>query len=114
MNIIIATLVGVVSLSAPKPMDEIRLEMTPAKIVRLDKPAYPELARKAGIEGQVIVRVQVDKKGKARSVKVVKSDSPMLEAAAKFAALNAKYTPAITDKGAVNSWIEIPFSFRNQ
>lgn len=115
MNIILATFVsGIVALGTPKPMDEIHLELAPAKIIKLEKPAYPELARKAGVQGKVVVQVQIDKNGIAKTVKVVKSDSPMLEAAAKFAALNGTYSPAMADKGAVSSWIEIAFNFRNK
>jgi len=49
---------------------------------------YPEAARKAGIEGRVLVRALVDKSGKITKAQIDHSDSKALEAAALKAVLD--------------------------
>lgn len=63
-----------------------------AKVVDLPKPAYPELAKRAGIQGPVNVQILVDETGKVVSAQAVKG-SPMLSPAAVDAARRARFTP---------------------
>jgi TonB family protein len=115
MNSIIATIVsGLVSLTSPYPMEEVRLEMNPAQLIRLEHPTYPAVARHLGLEGEVIVNVQVDTDGTASHVVIVKSDSPVFEESVRLAVMNAEYAPAVTGKGVVKSWVQIPFSFKRK
>lgn len=74
---------------------------------------YPDMARKAGIEGRVIVRVLVDKDGSVRRQQVEYSDNEMLNESA----LNAikeygRFTPAIQNQEPVMCWVSIPIQFR--
>lgn len=72
---------------------------------------YPEMARRAGIEGRVIVRVWIDKAGNPHSPAVVKSDSRLLNNAALKAIMNIKFTPATRNNQPAGSWIIIPVKF---
>ena len=63
-----------------------------AKVVSLPKPAYPELAKRAGIQGPVNVQILVDETGKVVSAQAVKG-SAMLTQAAVDAARRARFTP---------------------
>ena len=63
-----------------------------AKILDLPKPKYPELAKRAGIQGPVNVQILVDENGKVVSAQAVKG-SPMLTTAAENAARRARFTP---------------------
>ena len=77
-------------------------------------PTYPEIARKAGVEGTVWVRIWVTKEGKAKKVEVLKSDSDLFNQPALDAAMHWVFTPAIMNNGPVGVWVSIPFRFRLQ
>jgi len=74
---------------------------------------YPEIARKAGIEGKVIVQVLVSEKGKVIDVRVIKSlgHSGCDEAAVK-AIRSVKWNPAMQRDKPVKVWVAIPVIFR--
>ncbi len=74
---------------------------------------YPELARKAGIEGTVVIGVLVDEKGNSVKTQVLKADGSKLgfeEAAAK-ALMQIKWKPAMQRDKPVKVWISIPVRF---
>jgi len=71
-----------------------------------------ELARKAGIEGQVIVRVLVGKDGKPKKAVVQYTDSKMLDKAAVKAVMKQVFTPAIQNGRAITCWVSIPIKFK--
>lgn len=73
---------------------------------------YPEKPLLAGIEGEVVVRVLVHKKGKVTKTKIISSDSILLNEAAISAVLNTKFTPATQNGENVNAWLTIPITFR--
>jgi TonB family protein len=54
---------------------------------------YPPLARAAEIEGEVVVSAVVDASGNVTSAEVVRAVHPLLDAAARQAVLQYKYTP---------------------
>ncbi len=74
---------------------------------------YPEIARKAGIEGRVIVQVLVSEKGRVIRTKVIKSlgHSGCDEAAVK-AIKSVKWKPALQRDKPVKVWVAIPVIFR--
>lgn len=76
------------------------------------KVVYPEMARKSGVEGQVIVRVLVGKDGRVKQTKVQYSESSMLDQAAIDAVKKAVFTPAIQNKQPITCWVSIPIKFR--
>jgi len=73
---------------------------------------YPEMARKAGIEGQVVVRVLVGKDGKPKKSVVQYTDSQMLDQAAKNAVMKQVFTPAIQNGQPITCWVSIPIKFK--
>jgi protein TonB len=81
--------------------------------VNIPKPTYPELARQAGIEGDVVVKALVDIDGKIIDVEIQKSSgNSSLDQAALQAARNAIFTPAKQRDQFVRVWVSIPFKFR--
>jgi protein TonB len=73
-------------------------------------PQYPDLARKAQIEGKVVVTVTIDKKGNVENAIIFKS-VPMLDEAAQAAALQCKFKPAKQRDKFVKVKMNIPFDF---
>lgn len=73
-------------------------------------PVYPDLAKKAGIEGTVVVKVLVKTNGKVEKVEVLKSH-PLLDEAAIDAAKQFEFTPGKVQGEAVRVWVSIPFDF---
>jgi protein TonB len=99
----------------PSPDDFIPVEKFPvvdiAKLQRLV--VYPDLAKRSGIEGQVIVKVLVDKTGDLLKKKIEYSDSPLLEKAALDAIEKyGKFIPAIQNKQPVACWLSVPIKFQ--
>jgi protein TonB len=94
-----------------EPPDFVPYEKEPTVIKRIE-PKYPELALRAGLEGNVFVKVWVDKEGKVRKAVIQKSDAPIFEEPAKEAAVQWVFTPALMQKGPVSVWVSIPFRFR--
>lgn len=74
---------------------------------------YPEIARKAGIEGRVIVNVLVDVSGRVIETKVLKSlgHSGCDDAAIK-AIRSVKWKPAKQRDRPVKVWVGIPVIFK--
>jgi protein TonB len=56
------------------------------------RPAYPQIARSAGIQGTVVIRAIISKSGHIESTLVL-SGSPMLQSAALEAVRAARYRP---------------------
>lgn len=82
----------------------------PVEIKRVN-PVYPELAKKAGIEGTVVVKVLVNTKGDVEKVEILKSH-PLLDEAAVTAAKQFKFKPGKQRDRFVKVWVSIPFNFR--
>lgn len=77
---------------------------------------YPELARKAGIEGRAIMSVLVDKEGKTVKVRVLKDSGTNIgfEEAAIQALLKMRWKPAYQRDVPVKVWISVPVTFKLQ
>jgi protein TonB len=73
---------------------------------------YPEVAKRAGIEGRVFVRVLVGKNGVPKKHIIEGSDSDLLNGAAAKAVMSAVFTPAIQNNKPVECWVSIPIIFR--
>ncbi len=98
----------------PAPDEFIPVEKEPGvDLAKLQqKIEYPDLARRAGIEGKVIVRVLVGKNGKAKKSFVEYSDSELLnEAAINAIKSYGTFTPAIQNGQPVTCWVSIPITF---
>lgn len=76
------------------------------------KPIYPEIARRAGVEGTVWVNMWVTKEGKVKQAVAIKSSADILNQAAIDAAVQWTFTPAIMNNGPVAVWVSVPFRFQ--
>lgn len=76
---------------------------------------YPEAAAKANIQGRVIVQFVVDKSGKVRDAKVMRSVSPELDAEALRVIMSMPdFTPGEIDGRPVSVHYMMPVSFKLQ
>lgn len=95
------------------PADFVPFEKEPVVVKRVE-PVYPDIAKKAGIEGTVWVKLWVDKTGKVRDVVVLKSSAEILNQPAIDAAKQWVFTPALMKSGPVSVWISLSFNFRHK
>lgn len=72
---------------------------------------YPEILRNNGIEGQVVLKVLVDKTGHASKVQIVKSDNEQFSKAAEDAVSKTVFTPGIQNGTPVPAWLTFPVKF---
>ncbi|MDI6809625.1 MAG: energy transducer TonB [Candidatus Eisenbacteria bacterium] len=93
----------------PSATDFVYVEEVPQMIVG-PQPIYPDMAREAQLEGQVIVNALIGKDGKVRSVIIVKS-IPMLDDAAKQAVMKTLWKPAFNNNRPVAVWVAVPIRF---
>ena len=81
----------------------------------LDNPAppYPSLARRAGEQGRVVLRVPVSPSGKADEVEIrTSSGHRRLDESARDTVRRWRFVPAKRGDEAVSAWVLIPISFR--
>ena len=81
-------------------------------VVKEVRPDYPPLAIKAGLEGNVIIRVWVNTDGLVRKAEVLRSDGVIFEQPALAAARQWVFTPALMQDRPVSVWVTIPVKFR--
>ncbi len=98
----------------PNAYDFVSVEKEPyVDISEIQKKViYPELARRAGIEGKVSIRVLIGKNGKPKKFIVESSDSELLNNAATTAVMATAFTPAILANQPIDCWVSIPVVFR--
>ncbi len=73
---------------------------------------YPVVARKQGVEGNVIVKIVVDTEGNPGSPIILRSPSPLLEEAAVKAVMAQRFEPGKQRGRAVKVEVVIPVKFR--
>lgn len=94
-----------------EPPDFVPVEKQPVPVKQV-QPEYPEIARRAGVEGTVWVKILVDKEGKAKKAVVMKSDAEIFNEPAIKAAVQWVFTPAMMNNGPVAVWAAVPFHFK--
>ncbi|MFC1746752.1 TonB family protein [Candidatus Neomarinimicrobiota bacterium] len=72
---------------------------------------YPELARQAGLQGQVIIQAFINVNGDVTETVTIRSHSPSLDQAAIDAIKRTKWVPAQQRDRAIGVWISIPINF---
>ena len=72
---------------------------------------YPDIARRNGIEGKVVVRVRISEDGTPTKSTVEYSDNQLLNEAAVKAVMATVFTPALQNKHPLAVWISIPINF---
>ena len=73
---------------------------------------YPEIARKAGIQGTVIVEFVVDKEGTVRNARVVRGIGAGADEEALRAVREARFTPGMDKGEPVEVMMRLPIRFR--
>ncbi len=73
---------------------------------------YPEFARRAGIEGQVVVQFVVDERGNVVDPVVLRSPNDLLSEAALKAVRESKFTPGQQRGRPVKVRFAVPVTFR--
>ncbi|MHB1685888.1 MAG: energy transducer TonB [Ignavibacteriaceae bacterium] len=84
----------------------------PPQVISFVPPEYPESAKLSGLEGNVYVKIFVDKEGKPVKAVIIKSDHDVFNQAAVDAAMKFKFSPALKDKKPVAVWVVVPFRFK--
>jgi protein TonB len=96
----------------PPPTEPVRVggNVKPPKVVHIEQPQYPPAAKKAHVEGVVIVEATVTANGAVDKVKVV-SGPPLLQEAAVEAVSRWKYEPTYLNGQAVPVILTAKISF---
>lgn len=101
---------GAVGVPSPPPPEQADQAAVPRE---RPAPRYPDVARRRGIEGYVVVRMRVDADGRVSDVVVVDAKPPgVFDLAAKQAARRYTFQPARTGGEAVATTLEQRIVFR--
>ena len=94
-------------------MNEFVYHEFPPEMIYEEKPVYPRLARKAGMEGSVWIKALVDEKGNVIRAVVFKSSgsSAGFDEAAVAAAYKCKYKPALQNGFPIPVWVTYKVEF---
>jgi protein TonB len=82
------------------------------QVLKTVEPVYPEMAKKAGIEGRVTVKALVDEEGRVTHVDVIQSTNPIFDEPAKRAAMGFLFKPGMQRDRPVKVYMAIPFRFQ--
>lgn len=85
----------------------------PVEISRV-QPIYPEAARKARLQGIVILEAIITKDGNVESVRVLRGINPLLDNAAMRAVQQWKYRPATFNGRPVPVYLTVTVTFKLQ
>jgi len=77
-------------------------------------PEYPDILRRAGIEGRVVARVLIGKDGRVEEVLILRSDHEGFNQTTLEAVRRWTFTPAIQAGQPVRVWMTIPVRFRQR
>jgi protein TonB len=103
--------------SQPTDIDDFQIEVEQEPVLNYNQLRqnlhYPELARRSGTEGSVLLRVVVGVDGKpvAGKIRVVESTNELFNQAAIDAILRSTFTPAIQNKQPIEVPVMIPITF---
>lgn len=92
------------------PLPFVPFEKEPV-VIKEVKPAYPEIAQKAGLEGTVYAKLWITREGKVKEVLIIKSDSEIFNQVVIDAAKQFLFTPAMMKNGPVAVWMTKRFNF---
>jgi protein TonB len=92
---------------------EFQVEQPVAPAPGSAQPRYPDLLRKAGVEGEVLAQFVVEPDGTAdvRSFKVLKQSHDLFAQAVRNALPQMRFKPALVGGKPVRQLVQQPFSF---
>jgi periplasmic protein TonB len=82
------------------------------QLVKSVVPTYPEMAKRASLEGMVYVKILLSTEGIPKKAVVIKSDLEIFNEEAVKAAMQFIFTPAIQNHLPVEVWVAVPFKFK--
>lgn len=82
--------------------------------IRAVNPTYPPLARAAQIQGDVLLQAVIGSDGRVTRAEILRSVHPVLDEAARRAALQYRYTPGLRNGVPETFTVQITVSFRLQ
>lgn len=94
----------------PTPTQFVFYEVAPEIVTRV-APDYPALARDAGMEGRVTVRLLVGVDGRVKRAEI-ESSSALFDEAALAASRQWIFTPALSNHHPVAVWVRVPIRFQ--
>lgn len=76
-------------------------------------PRYPEALRRAGVEGEVVVKFLVDTTGRVemRTVEILRSTHEAFTAAVRETLTRLRFSPAVAGERKTNALAVMPFRF---
>jgi protein TonB len=96
----------------PVKRDSIRIgsNVQESKLIRKVEPIYPELAKKARVQGKVTLKITVDQEGNVTDASVIKGH-PLLDDAAINAVRQWKYSPTFLNGKPISVMAEVSVLF---
>lgn len=99
----------------PEDVYFVAVEQAPGPIGGLEaiqkKITYPEVAKRAGIQGRVFVKAFINEKGDVVKCEIIKGVHPALDSAAVDAVMKTKFTPGSQRGKPVKVQVSIPIVF---
>ena len=96
----------------PEPEPEPVKEKKPARLVKSERPDYPQTARQQGWEGTVVLRITVGAGGDVENVRIQESSGfSELDESAAQSVKTWKFDPAKLGDDPVSSAVEVPVTF---
>ncbi|MCX7820147.1 MAG: energy transducer TonB [Brevinematales bacterium] len=87
------------------------VEELPSPLSKIS-PAYPEEARRLGIEGAVVLKIYINEEGCVEDVEIVKSPNELLSLASKKAIMSVRFKPAKAGGKTVPVCMELTLRFK--
>jgi protein TonB len=94
----------------PDPKDYVYRDVEPQAVTKV-LPQYPQIAKDAGMEGSVTVRLLVGIDGRVQKAEIEQS-SAMFDDAALAAGRQWIFTPALANDHPVRVWVRVPMKFQ--
>jgi TonB family protein len=91
------------AVASPQDMPQVKKQVSPH---------YPEVLKRAGIEGEVYLQVTINEQGKVEKVKTLKTTHQDLVEAAVDAVKQWEFAPATKDGKPIRAEVTIPFKFK--
>lgn len=85
-----------------------------ARIIKLERPKLTALAFQLGVQGEIVIRVEIDSTGKPLQTITLTCTNDLLIDPVREAVMSSQYLPAEMTSGPVRSWLTIPFRFADR
>ncbi|MFY7998430.1 MAG: TonB family protein [Candidatus Kapaibacteriota bacterium] len=98
--------------STPSPYDSVKVDTEATLVIAPQQIAYPEIAKKLGLEGKVLLRLLIMPDGSVSPHSFIEySDAALFDSSAMQAFRSATWKPATRDGKAIPFWIKMPVLF---